>query len=143
MKRMSVDSYANLPNKSLTGRPLQYWVQMKENKNVNAAAPLHQSSTITLWPVPNSSTKYKLLYYRHRRIADAGDEGGYTLDIHATFLPALTAELAYQLAKKSQRPDIVVKAPALKEEARQLWEEATQNDRERADMRVVPRYYRV
>lgn len=141
MRRMSVEEYANLPNKNLRGRPLQYWIQMKENKGLSVSS--ERFSTITLWPIPESSTKYKLVYYKHRRMDDAGNEGTYTLDIPYIFSAAFTAALAFKLASKSKRPDIIVKAPAMKAVADQLFDEAAQNDRERADLRLVPRHYRI
>ena len=56
--------------------------------------------TVTLYPVPDSAATYTLVYWRLRRIQDAGASADVTHDIPFRFLPALTSGLAYYLSFK-------------------------------------------
>ena len=91
---------------------------------------------VTVWPTPDNSTTYQLIYWRMRRIDDAGG-GVNTMDIPFRFLPCLVAGLAYYLALKvpngTQRLDI------LKSQYDEAWELAATEDRETAALRFVPR----
>jgi len=111
----------------------------------NTTAASHAISTavyqqnlpaVTLWPTPDNSTTYQLIYWRMRRIDDAGG-GVNTMDIPFRFLPCLVAGLAYYLALKvpngTQRLDI------LKSQYDEAWELAATEDRETAALRFVPR----
>ena len=69
ISRISVSTYATIPNKNQQARPLQYFVR----RGVDAP-------TVTLWPVPDNSQTYTLVYWRLRRIQDAGD-GVNTMDM--------------------------------------------------------------
>ena len=124
--RMSFDTYQALPNKLSQGRPVQYLVRRL------AAGP-----TVTLWLVPDGSQSYQLYYWRMRRIQDAGNNSALTYDIPFRFLPALTSGLAYHLAsKRRESMDLV---PMLKKRYDEDWLLASQEDRERATLRIVPR----
>ena len=68
--RISVSTYSSIPNKLQQARPIQIWI------NRQAAAP-----QFTVWPVPDSSQTYTLVYWRLRRIQDAGAGGTYTQEI--------------------------------------------------------------
>lgn len=128
--RISVSTYATIPNKLTQGRPIQMWIQR------GVAQP-----TVTVWPVPDRGTGeepyYVLRYWRMRRIQDAGN-GAETPDVNARFLPALVAGLAYQLCLKT--PELAVRAPLLKAEYEESYMLASQEDRERAPMRLVGRF---
>ena len=86
--RISVSTYATLPNKLQQARPIQVWIQR-----------LQEAPTITLWPVPDASQTYTFVYWRMRRIDDAG-EGVNTMDVPFRFIPCMVAGLAYYLAMK-------------------------------------------
>ena len=92
--------------------------------------------SVTLWPTPDGSTSYQFVYWRMRRIDDAGT-GTSTMDVPFRFLPCLVAGLAYYLALKvpngAQRLDI------LKSQYDEAWELAATEDRETAAIRLVPR----
>jgi hypothetical protein len=92
--------------------------------------------SVTLWPTPDNSTPYQFIYWRMRRIDDAGG-GTNTMDVPFRFLPCLVAGLAYYLALKvpngAQRLDI------LKSQYDEAWELAATEDRETAAIRFVPR----
>ena len=124
--RISVSTYSSIPNKLQQARPIQIWI------NRQAAAP-----QFTVWPVPDSSQTYTLVYWRLRRIQDAGAGGVYTQDIPFRFLNALVAGLAYYLALKIPGAD--ARLPVLKQQYDEAWELASTEDREKAAVRFVPR----
>jgi hypothetical protein len=129
ISRISVSTYATIPNKLAQGRPIQVWVQR-----------LRENPKITVWPVPNQGTEmnpyYIFKYYRMRRIQDAGD-GANTQDIVFRFLPAITAGLAYYIAMKY--PESTDRLPILKAAYEEQFALAAQEDREKAAIRFVPR----
>ena len=125
--RISVSTYATIPNKNSPGRPLQIFVERLGTPRV------------TLWPVPDASTPYTLTYWRMRRIQDAGD-GVNTPDMPFRFLPALIAGLAYYLAMKI--PGALDRLMVLEKQYVDAFDTAAAEDRERASIRLVPRSFR-
>lgn len=129
ISRISVSTYATIPNKTAQGRPIQVWVQR-----------LRDNPKITVWPVPNQGTEqnpyYIFKYYRMRRIQDAGD-GANTQDVVFRFLPVITAGLAYYIAMKY--PESTDRLPILKAAYEEQFALAAQEDREKAPVRFVPR----
>lgn len=104
---------------------------------VGAAVSVQNLPTINVWPAPEQSSYYTFVYYRLRRIQDAGDGGTHTQDIPFRFLPALVAGLSYYLSLKI--PEAAPRIEMLKmfyEEAYQL---AADEDREKAAIRIAPR----
>jgi hypothetical protein len=137
ISRISVSTYSTIPNKLNTGRPIQVYI----NRQSGATTPTGvQYPTITVWPVPPDNT-YTFVYWRLRRMQDAGN-GSETADIPARFLPALTAGLAYQIAMKL--PESAPRLPMLQAEYERQWQLASEEDREKAPVRFVPRntFYR-
>jgi hypothetical protein len=124
ISRISVSTYATIPNKNSTGRPNQIFIERLEMPR------------LTLWPVPDSSTPYTLVYWRMRRIQDPGT-GVNNPDMPYRFLPCLVAGLAYYLALKV--PDGLERLPVLQQQYRESMDLAMQEDRERATLRLVPR----
>jgi hypothetical protein len=122
--RISVSTYATLPNKLTQARPIQIWIQRLE-------AP-----QVTVWPVPDASQPYQLVYWRLRRLQDAGD-GVNTQDVPFRFLPCLVAGLAYYLALKI--PNAIQRIDVLKAQYDEAWQLASDEDREKAAVRFVPR----
>jgi len=59
------------------------------------------------------------------------------MDMPVRFLPALIAGLAYNLALKI--PQAMERLPILKEQYDAAWRAATEEDRERASVTLVPR----
>jgi hypothetical protein len=132
ISRISVSTYSTIPNKLNTGRPIQVYV----NRQSGATTPTGiQYPTITVWPVP-SDNSYTFVYWRLRRIQDAGNGDG-TADIPYRFLPALTAGLAYQIAMK--KPEAAGRIQMLQAEYERQWDLASSEDREKAPVRFVPR----
>jgi hypothetical protein len=137
ISRISVSTYSTIPNKLNTGRPIQVYI----NRQSGIATPAGiQYPTITVWPVPPDNT-YTFVYWRLRRLQDAGNGDG-TADIPYRFLPALTAGLAYQIAMKI--PEAAPRLPMLQAEYERQWTLASEEDREKAPVRFVPRntFYR-
>jgi hypothetical protein len=61
ISRISVSTYASLPNKSVQGRPIQIYI----NRQSGATEPSGvQYPQFTLWPIPNTSSTYQLVYWR-------------------------------------------------------------------------------
>jgi hypothetical protein len=93
---------------------------------------------INVWPTPNPpGDQYTFVYYRMRRIHDAGS-GVRTQDIPFRFVNCMAAGLAYHLSMKMPGvPDnrIVM----LKADYEEQWKLASDEDRETAALRVVPR----
>lgn len=122
--RISVSTYATIPNKLAQGRPIQIWIERLNTPQ------------FTVWPVPDSGQTYELIYWRLRRIQDAGS-GTNTMDMPFRFIPCMVAGLAYYLAMKI--PGAVDRLPILKAQYDEAWATAAEEDREKAAVRFVPR----
>ena len=125
LSRISVSDYAQLSNKLTQGQPLQVYIDRQR------AAPV-----VYVWPVPDNSQTYTLVYWRMRRIQDVGSGGANTIDVPARFLPCLVAGLAYYIAMK--KPESSDRLPMLKQEYEAQWDLAAGEDREKASVRFVP-----
>ena len=122
--RISVSTYATIPNKLQQARPIQIWIERLDQPRV------------TLWPVPDNSQTYQLVYWRMRRIQNAGD-GVNTMDMPFRFIPCMVAGLAYYLALKV--PGAIQRLEVLKMQYDEAWDLAAGEDQEKAAIRFVPR----
>jgi hypothetical protein len=122
--RISVSTYATIPNKLQQARPIQVWIERLDTPR------------FTVWPIPDSSQPYVFVYWRLRRMQDAGT-GVNTMDMPFRFYEAMTAGLAYHLALKI--PGAMERLGILKEQYDSAWELASTEDREKASVRFVPR----
>jgi len=199
--RISVSTYATIPNKLATGRPIQVWVQrlsgvvsptgLTLNGTINATtttitlsstvglpaagfiridnediaygylsgntlggvfrgqngttAAIHTTGAaiynpnlpaVTVWLTPDNTQTYQFIYWRMRRIQDAG-AGTQLADMNFRFLPCLVAGLAYHIAMKV--PELVERVPMLKQAYEEQFDLAAGEDREKAAIRFVPR----
>jgi len=199
--RISVSTYATIPNKLATGRPIQVWVQRLsgvvsptgltlngsiddstttitlsstvglptagfiriDNEDIaygylsgntlggvfrgqnGTTAASHTTGAaiynpnlpaITVWLTPDNSQTYQFVYWRMRRIQDAG-AGVQLADMNFRFLPCLVAGLAYHIAMKV--PELVERIPMLKAAYEEQFDLAAGEDREKAAIRFVPR----
>jgi hypothetical protein len=199
--RISVSTYATIPNKLQQARPIQVWIQRLSGEvnptnallastitatdttitlttvvglagagfirlesediyytyitgNVlggvfraqnNTTAAAHTVSTavfvpqlpaVTVWPTPDNSTTYQFVYWRLRRVQDAG-AGVETADMNFRFLPCVVAGLSYHIAVKV--PELMERVPMLKQMYDEAFELAAGEDREKAAVRFVPR----
>ena len=201
ISRISVSTYATIPNKLSQARPIQVWIQRLSGEtnptssvlvgaitatdttitlntvvglagsgfirldsediyytyvtgNVlggvfrgqnNTTAASHITATavfvpqlpaVTLWPTPDNTIPYQFVYYRLRRVQDAG-AGVQTADMNFRFLPCLVAGLAYHIAIKV--PELMPRIQMLKQIYDETFEIAAGEDREKAPLRLVPR----
>ena len=199
--RISVSTYATIPNKLSQARPIQVWIQRLSGEtnptnsvlvgaitstdttitlntvvglagsgfirldtediyytyvtgNVlggvfrgqnNTTAASHITATavyvpqlpaVTVWPTPDNSVPYQFVYWRLRRVQDAGS-GIQTADMNFRFLPSLVAGLAYHIAIKV--PELMPRIQMLKQIYDETFEIAAGEDREKAPLRLVPR----
>ena len=122
--RISFSEYQAIPNKTITGRPIQMLLRREA-----------QAPRLTVWPVPDNVQAYSLVYWRLRRVQDAGD-GVNTQDLPFRFLPCMIAGLAYYLSMKV--PGALDRMQTLKAQYDEAWQLASDEDREKADIRIVP-----
>ena len=101
-----------------------------------SAMSLVQKNSITVWPTPNPGQTYQFVYWRMRRIQDAGS-GTKTMDVPFRFVPCLAAGLAYYIALKV--PEGLQRLDVLKQQYDEAWERAAGEDQEKAAVRFVPR----
>jgi hypothetical protein len=127
--RISVSTYATIPNKLQQARPIQVWIERRQ-----------ETPRITVWPIPDQGTLlqpyYTFVYWRLRRIDDAGS-GVNTMDVPFRFLPCMVAGLAYYLALKVKGG--TERLQILKQQYDEAWDLAATEDREKAAVRFVPR----
>ena len=95
-----------------------------------------QLPAVTVWPTPDNSTTYQFVYYRLRRVQDAG-AGSETADMNFRFLPCVVAGLAYHIAMKV--PELAPRLVMLKAVYNEQFDLAAGEDREKAAVRFVPR----
>jgi len=136
LSRISEPTYANIPSKLTQARPLQYLFNRVEILSGDTDGD-DVPSTITLWPIPDKSDEYTILYWRVKRISDTGDVASNTMQVPDRFLPALVAGLAYQIATK--RPEAAQRIPFLKQQYDETFMEAADEDRVKTSARFVPR----
>jgi len=127
MTRISRDAFLNLPNKTSTGRPTQYFLDRQITPNLK------------LYPTPENSTDV-IHFDALTRIQDA-DAQVNTMEIPFRFIPCLTAGLAYYIAMK-KAPDRIQLLKTVYEEE---FERAMAEDRDRSAFNVTPKldYYKV
>lgn len=117
--RISRAEYLDIPDKTTTARPAQFYVERTNNPRAY------------FYPAPNAA--YIFLHYRIRRIQDAGAYTD-TADVNFRFLPCLASGLAYHLSLKFA-PERAAALKALYEEA---FARAAAEDRDSASVRFVP-----
>lgn len=120
LNRISRDEYLNIPTKTTTGRPTQFFV----DRQINPA--------LKVWPLPDNSTDV-VLYDALVRMDDA-DIYTNTLQVPFRFYPALAAGLAYYMSIK-RAPDRMQMLKAIYEEE---INRAMDEDRDRASFHVAP-----
>lgn len=119
IQRISREDWLNMPDKTSQARPAQFYVQ--------------RTNTPKVFFYPAADQTYTFVYYRIRRIQDAGVYTN-TSDVNFRFLPCLTSGLAYQLSLKFA-PD---RTPALKAIYEEDFLRAAMEDRDTASVQFVP-----
>jgi len=126
LTRISPEEYLLIPNKTQTGRPMQYSIR----RGIS-------NPTMSVWPIPENSTdvlKMEVI----SELQDVDKSAEQNADLPKRFLPPLTCGLAYYMSMK--RPGVEgQRMQMLKMNYEELLGRAMQEDRERASMRIVPR----
>lgn len=131
--RISSSTYSTIPNKNAQGRPIQVWVDRQSGATEPSGVAY---PTINVWPAPDQTNYYTFVYWRLRRIQDAGN-GVNTQDIPFRFLPCMVAGLAYYLSLKI--PEAMNRIEMLKMAYEEQWNLASTEDRDKASLRLAPR----
>jgi hypothetical protein len=119
---ISASEYGAIPNKSQQAPPTSYWLS------------LQTTPTITLWPVPDSTSSYTLNLQTFRQLQDADLTQGYTLDSPYRFLDAISTGLAARLADL-YRPE---KAAELDIKFERRFALAASRDQESVSLYITP-----
>ena len=126
LTRISPEEYLLIPNKTQTGRPMQYSIR----RGIS-------NPTMSIWPIPENSTdvlKMEII----SELQDVDKSAGQNADLPKRFLPPLTCGLAYYMSMK--RPGVEgQRMQMLKGNYEELLSRAMLEDRERASMHVVPK----
>lgn len=125
LKRMTYEEYQNIPNKFITGRPIQFYVDRRVGGPV-----------VYLWPQPENATDV-LTYLRVRYIQDSGALR-YDTDFPRRFFPALVSGLAYFLGMRRYNFPLD-KLQWLKNQYEEDVQRAMEEDRERASFYATPK----
>jgi len=120
LERISRDAYLNIPSKTTTGRPTQFFLDRQITPNLK------------LWPLPDNSTDG--VYYDALTRLDDADTYINTIEIPFRFYPALAAGLAYYIAIKKAPDRLQMLKGIYDEEMNRAMEE----DRDRASFHVSP-----
>jgi hypothetical protein len=134
--RISESTYSTIPNKNAQGRPIQVWINRQSGADYPTTGV--KNPTINIWPTANQDSYYTFVYWRLRRIQDAGAGGTFTQDIPFRFLNCMVAGLAYYLSMKLPGVDPGRRAE-LKMDYEQQFQLAADEDREKASLRLAPR----
>ena len=97
---------------------------------------VNNAPRVTVWPTPDGSQTYQFVYWRMRRVQDAGG-GVNVMDVPFRFVPCMVAGLAYYIALKI--PGGMDRLGVLKQQYDEAWMTAADEDQERAALRLVPR----
>ena len=120
LERISRDAYLNIPSKTTTGRPTQFFLDRQITPNLK------------IWPLPDNSTD-SIYYDALTRLYDA-DTYTDTIGVPFRFYPALAAGLSYYIAIK-KAPDRIQLLKGIYDEE---MDRAMEEDRDRASFHVAP-----
>ena len=129
LTRISVSQFAHLTNKLSSSKPLQYWLEKDP-----------AAISINLWPVPDSTQTYTLIYYYLQKVEDTGSPATNNVDIPSRYLPCMVAGLAYQISLK--KPEVADRIPVLKQVYEEQWSLAADADRDKSSLFFTPGGYR-
>jgi hypothetical protein len=133
-----VISYPNVVGNVLTNCARGQSGTTATSHATGAAITVENLPCINVWPTPDAGGgPYTFVYWRLRRIQDAGKDGNVEQDIPFRLLPCLVAGLAFYLSQKL--PDGLARMQVLKAEYEEQWLMASTEDREKAASRFVPR----
>lgn len=126
---MSRTEYASLSNKQTPGAPTSFWFDRLINPQ------------LLLWPVPEQTGTYSLVYFRVSQMQDVALAGGQTPDLPYRWLDWMVAGLSHRLSRH-YAPDL----EAIREnDANKAWRIAAAQDVEDSNISISPPiglYYR-
>ena len=126
LTRISPEEYLLIPNKTQTGRPMQFSIR----RGIS-------NPTMSLWPIPENSTdilKMEVI----SELQDVDKSAEQNADLPKRFLPPLTCGLAYYMSMK--RPGVEgQRIQMLKANYEELLGRAMEEDRERASLYILPK----
>jgi len=126
MARLNRDSYSNLPNKTFTGKPLQFWLDRTLNEPV-----------MYIWPVPNESQALgQVVTYVKRYIMDVGSLTE-EIEIPQRWFEAIVYQLAARLAEELPQVDPSM-LPVLDQKAMRSLNEAEMEERDNSPIYFTP-----
>ena len=126
LNRISPEEYLLIPNKTQTGRPMQYSIRRSRDNPV-----------MSVWPIPENSTDI-LKMEIFSELQDVNKSAIQNADLPKRFLPAMTCGLSYYMSMK--RPGVEAgRIQMLKVNYEEKLGRAMLEDRERSTMRVVPK----
>tara|TARA_R110000764_G_scaffold18634_1_gene49921 strand:+ start:899 stop:1573 length:675 start_codon:yes stop_codon:yes gene_type:complete len=126
LNRLSSEEYLLIPNKTQTGRPMQYSIRRGRDNPV-----------MSVWPLPENSTDV-LKVEIFSELQDVNRSATQNADVPKRFLPCLTMGLSYYMSMKRANVD-PTRIQMLKANYEETLSRALLEDRERTSMRVVPK----
>jgi hypothetical protein len=130
--------YSNVIGNTLTNCYRGQYGTTAASHTAGAAVSVENLNSINVWPTPDAGGgPYTFVYWRMRRIQDAGTNGTVEQDIPFRLLPCMVAGLAFYLAQKL--PNALDRMQFLKQEYEEQWLMASTEDRDKAPSRFVPR----
>ena len=121
LQRIGRSEYLSIPNKESKSRPTQYFLDRQT------------TPVLHLWPTPDSTKTYTFLSYRVQRMDDV-TASAQDPEVPSRFIPCMVSGLAYYIALK-KNPE---KAMLLKEQYEQDFKLASDEDRNRAPLMLIP-----
>jgi len=121
LTRIGRSEYLNIPDKTSTGRPTQYFLDRQT------------TPVVKVWPTPDSAATYRLVANTIQRIDDV-TASAQDPEIPSRFMPCMASGLAYYIALK-KNPERV---GLLKQQYEQDFQLAADEDRGRASLHLVP-----
>jgi|TARA_R100000482_G_C5086287_1_gene128579 hypothetical protein len=121
LTRIGRTEYLNIPDKSSTGRPTQFFLDRQT------------TPVVKLWPTPDSVATYSLIANTIQRIDDV-TASAQDPEVPSRFIPCMASGLAYYIALK-KNPERV---GLLKQQYEQDFKLAADEDRNRASLHLVP-----
>ena len=130
--------YSNVIGNTLTNCYRGQYGTTAVSHTAGDAVVVENLNSINVWPTPDAGGgPYTFVYWRMRRIQDAGSNGAVEQDIPFRLLPCMVAGLAFYLSQKL--PDALPRMQFLKGEYEEQWLMASTEDRDKAASRFVPR----
>jgi len=121
LTRIGRTEYLNIPDKSSTGRPTQFFLDRQT------------TPVVKLWPTPDSAATYSLIANTIQRIDDV-TASAQDPEVPSRFIPCMASGLAYYIALKKNPERVAL----LKQQYEQDFKLAADEDRNRASLHLVP-----